>query len=97
MAKTYIWLCSFEHVIAGTKRSRPEDETVGGILADEMGLGKTLTMLAAVANSLQASQEFGAVCGGSLAKLPSRATLVVAPSARTYLLSILEVCHQSAG
>jgi len=93
MAKTYIWLCSFEHVIAGTKSSRPEDEAVGGILADEMGLGKTLTMLAAVANSIQASQEFGAVCGGSLAKLPSRATLVVAPSARTYLLSILDVCY----
>jgi SWI/SNF-related matrix-associated actin-dependent regulator of chromatin subfamily A3 len=93
MAKTYIWLRSFEHVIAGTRSSRPEDEAVGGILADEMGLGKTLTMLAAVANSIQASQEFEAVCRGSFAKLPSRATLVVAPSARTYLLSILDVCY----
>jgi len=70
---------SYEHIITGTRRSRPEDEAVGGILADEMGLGKTLTMLAAIADSISASQEFRQENSFST-KPQSRATIVIAPS-----------------
>ncbi|KAK4209644.1 P-loop containing nucleoside triphosphate hydrolase protein [Rhypophila decipiens] len=70
----------YEHIITGAKRSRPEDEAFGGILADEMGLGKTLTMLAAVAESVPASDAFRRE--NSLTARPqSGATLVIAPSA----------------
>jgi len=72
---------SYEHTITGIKRSRPEDEAVGGILADEMGLGKTLTMLAAIADSIAASKEFRQE-KSSLTKPQSRATLVIVPSVR---------------
>jgi hypothetical protein len=50
-----------------------------------MGLGKTLTMLAAIADSISASQDFRRENSFST-KPQSRATLVIAPSVRKYLV-----------
>ena len=64
----------------------------GGILADEMGLGKTLTMIANIVSSRRHALDFAVAkaprmstdCASDI--IPSKATLVVVPSARTHAL-----------
>jgi SWI/SNF-related matrix-associated actin-dependent regulator of chromatin subfamily A3 len=77
---------SYEHKIAGTRRSSVPPQTFGGIPADEMGLGKTLTMLSAVVGSLGMAQSFATPTHCSLApmfgcQVSAKATLIIAPSA----------------
>jgi len=73
-------------VITGAKGSRIED-SLGGILADDMGLGKTLSILAVIVTSIRHALHF-AVAGtrgpSTLWRsiVPSKATLVIVPSAR---------------
>ncbi|KAJ5020759.1 SNF2 family N-terminal domain-containing protein [Bipolaris maydis] len=60
-------------------------EARGGILADDMGLGKSLTMLSAIAKTLQDAESFASAStanatGSSTVRKPSRATLIVVPS-----------------
>ncbi|EMD91847.1 hypothetical protein COCC4DRAFT_144809 [Bipolaris maydis ATCC 48331] len=57
-------------------------EARGGILADDMGLGKSLTMLSAIAKTLQDAESFASAStanatGSSTVRKPSRATLIV--------------------
>ena len=59
----------------------------GGILADDMGLGKTLTMISAIAMSLneartfRCSQNYVNIASEARKYLRASATLVIAPSA----------------
>ena len=79
-------MASHQHVILGSRVAKVPDLPRGGILADDMGLGKTLTMISAIATSLNEGIEFvrseqlprGGCgdCGYRRAK----ATLVIVPS-----------------
>ncbi|KAH7308435.1 SNF2 family N-terminal domain-containing protein [Stachybotrys elegans] len=75
----------YQHIFTGSKR--PEKAEIrGGIIADEMGLGKTLVMLSTIASSIDRAHEFVASenqlrLTQPLRKVPSRATLIVVPSA----------------
>ncbi|RYN54412.1 hypothetical protein AA0118_g8668 [Alternaria tenuissima] len=74
----------FQHVL--TKSEAPEcREARGGILADDMGLGKSLTMLSAIASSLQDAETFAKQSSNVLT--PSRATLIIIPSTSNWILS----------
>ncbi|KAF2178005.1 hypothetical protein K469DRAFT_676470 [Zopfia rhizophila CBS 207.26] len=74
----------YQHVFTGAKR--PErDEAKGGIIADEMGLGKSLVILSTVAGTLDRAGDFlttetQALEAQQVRKMPSRATLILAPS-----------------
>ncbi|KAF2174679.1 hypothetical protein K469DRAFT_772288 [Zopfia rhizophila CBS 207.26] len=74
----------FQHVITGAK-SPAAKECLGGILADEMGLGKSLTMLAAIAGSMDRafSYAFSHTNVGSSGQgiIAAKGTLVIVPSA----------------
>jgi SWI/SNF-related matrix-associated actin-dependent regulator of chromatin subfamily A3 len=75
-------LASYQHVFTGAKRPEPQ-EARSGILADEMGLGKSLVILSTIAGSLTRAREFSEVRSENpAAKVPSRATLILAPSSR---------------
>ncbi|KAF2116188.1 SNF2 family N-terminal domain-containing protein [Lophiotrema nucula] len=82
---THGGLSCYQHVITGAKSSRVED-VLGGVLADDMGLGKTLSTLAVIVGSLDRALQF-AVSGTDKpttqwqSMVPSKATLVVVPSA----------------
>jgi uncharacterized protein YeaC (DUF1315 family) len=74
----------FQHIITGA-RNPSAKECVGGIVADEMGLGKSLTLLSAIAGSLdrglayaQTMTKIGASGHGVIA---AKSTLVIVPSA----------------
>ncbi len=63
-------------------------ETGGGILADEMGMGKSLSILALITKTMEdafqwiSKQSNGIIPdGGHRRNSPSRATLVIVPSA----------------
>ncbi|KIW70325.1 hypothetical protein, variant 1 [Phialophora macrospora] len=80
----------FSHVITKAKSRLKPSETGGGILADEMGMGKSLSILALVTKTLDAAQAWqqgsdDALRGLSTERIseltPSRATLVLVPSA----------------
>jgi SNF2 family DNA or RNA helicase len=76
-------LASYQHVFSGAKRPERQ-EARSGILADEMGLGKSLVILSTIAGSLIRAREFADTrCQNPIAKIPSRATLVLTPSSRT--------------
>jgi SWI/SNF-related matrix-associated actin-dependent regulator of chromatin subfamily A3 len=71
-------------MLTGGKRPQP-DETKGGIIADEMGLGKSLVILSTIAGSLDRADEFVTSENKlresqSTRKVPSRSTLILAPS-----------------
>lgn len=76
----------FEHQISGKSQSIPPRISAGGILADVMGLGKTLTVLSAIIHSLDEACHFALPSGGMSLDdhlaYPTKATLVVVPSAR---------------
>ncbi|KAK2606199.1 hypothetical protein QQS21_003370 [Conoideocrella luteorostrata] len=77
-------LLPYQHVFSGAKRPQQE-ETKGGIIADDMGLGKSLVILSTVAGSLDRADQFFDTqsqlhSSGSSNKIPSKATLIVAPS-----------------
>lgn len=61
----------------------------GGLIADIMRLGKTLTILVSILCSIEKSMEFGHfnnhMKSGGINTVPTKATLVVVPSARKYL------------
>ncbi|KAF2492652.1 hypothetical protein BU16DRAFT_620011 [Lophium mytilinum] len=74
----------YHHVFSGAKCPK-QDETKGGIIADEMGLGKSLVVLSTVAGTLDRSENFAAQEHQALRKqssrrIPSKATLILAPS-----------------
>lgn len=73
---------SFRHKVTGTERYEQPFEPRGGILADEMGLGKTLSTLCVIISSLERSREFASQ--GSGKAVPTKTTLVVAPSLCKY-------------
>lgn len=81
-----ITLSSYKHAILGSKKLAKPNSPQGGILADDMGLGKTLTMMSAIAMSLNEARTFVAsehnVQVGSSYRTLRRAsfTLVIAPS-----------------
>jgi SWI/SNF-related matrix-associated actin-dependent regulator of chromatin subfamily A3 len=61
-------------------------DVTGSILANDMGLGKTLPMLAAIVNSTQRALEFAFTNTRAPTRdwqsiTPSKATLVIVPSA----------------
>jgi hypothetical protein len=76
----------FEHQISGQRQYIPPCVSAGGILADVMGLGKTLTVLSAIVHSMDEACHFtlpsGETCVDSHLTYPTKATLVVVPSAR---------------
>lgn len=87
-------LCRYQHIITGA-RSPSAKECVGGIVADEMGLGKSLTLLSAIAGSLdralayaQTMTNIGASGHGVIA---AKSTLVIVPFARTSIDRLLLV------
>ncbi|RSL58821.1 hypothetical protein CEP54_007586 [Fusarium duplospermum] len=74
----------YQHVFTKAK-SPKQQEAEGGIIADEMGLGKSLVILTTIAGSLDRAMTFVASENQSLstqqlAKAPSAATLILAPS-----------------
>ena len=77
-------------VTKGTTRI-PGSETGGGILADEMGMGKSLSILALITKTLESAyiwistQRTDIPDGSHARKRPSRATLVIVPSASMFL------------
>lgn len=78
-------LLFYENIITVTKSSTVDDPKCG-ILADDMGLGKTLSILALIVSSLHRALDFAIqrTSGASHAWInvvPSKATLVVVPSA----------------
>lgn len=79
---------SYQHALTGAKR-RQQIEAKGGILADDMGLGKTLVMLATIAGSIDRGDEFVRTENRESLQnpqptVPSKATLIVAPSSCKY-------------
>ncbi|KAF2800246.1 hypothetical protein K505DRAFT_293195 [Melanomma pulvis-pyrius CBS 109.77] len=74
----------YQHTITGSK-SPVANDCLGGIVADEMGLGKSLTMLSAIAGSIE--KAFAYACAmtniGSTGKdvIAAKSTLVIVPSA----------------
>ncbi len=80
-------LASYQHAILGSRRLVKPDSPRGGILADDMGLGKTLTMIAAIAMSIDEARAFQCShhcvnAGSGLQDLRRvSSTLVIAPSA----------------
>ncbi|KAJ9616537.1 hypothetical protein H2200_000256 [Cladophialophora chaetospira] len=80
----------FSHIITKTKSRMKPPETGGGILADEMGMGKSLSILALVLKTLDGATAWQQREDSTLAELPvegsqaltpTRATLVLVPSA----------------
>ena len=80
-------LTSYQHSILGSRRLAKPNSHRGGILADDVGLGKTLTMISAIAMSLNEACDFAGsqhdVQAGSSHPNLQRAssTLVIPPSA----------------
>ena len=72
-------LCSYEHVITGTRRPKLPEFSLGGILADEMGLGKSLTILSAIMGSLSKAELFSQ-SGSQGHKRAVKTTLIIIPS-----------------
>ncbi len=77
-------MSSYEHEFSGARCPLP-DEARGGIIADEMGLGKSLVILSAIAGSFDLAKDFFATQmelreENPGVKIPSIATLIVAPS-----------------
>lgn len=74
----------YRHVITKAQQSELPDESGGGILADEMGMGKSLTTLVLIEktlnDALKWTEESKARPDGMMAKMHSRATLVIVPS-----------------
>ncbi|KAF2815321.1 uncharacterized protein BDZ99DRAFT_378623 [Mytilinidion resinicola] len=77
---------SYEHSVAGCRKPQKPPEDFGGIIADEMGLGKTLTMISAIATTLDRARRFSDedFCRGKEvgAIKRTRATLVICPATR---------------
>lgn len=80
----------FSHVITKSKCRVKPPETGGGILADEMGMGKSLSILALIMKTLDGAHTWQCGDDTALADLrtdegpeltPSRATLILVPSA----------------
>ncbi|KAF1927266.1 uncharacterized protein M421DRAFT_394374 [Didymella exigua CBS 183.55] len=74
----------FQHKLTKSEATERR-EASGGILADDMGLGKSLTMLSAIASSLQEAERFASIKPANaeaLSDIPkhSPATLIVVPS-----------------
>ncbi|KAF2807331.1 uncharacterized protein BDZ99DRAFT_447702 [Mytilinidion resinicola] len=74
----------YQHVFSGAKCPK-QDEAKGGIIADEMGLGKSLVILSTIAGTLDRSAGFAAqekqvLRHQAARKVPSKATLILAPS-----------------
>lgn len=85
---------SYQHKITGAK-SGTRTEALGGILADDMGLGKSLSVLAAVAGTLNQA-DLHAQRVATMTKeqviqgpIPARCTLVLVPSTCQCLVAIL--------
>ena len=82
-------LSSYQHIITGSKRTRPLDDSGGGILADDMGLGKSLTTLSIVVGSLDIAKAYAesnivqAPMSDSQVrpKMVAKSTLISVPSA----------------
>ena len=80
-------LPSYQHAILGSRRSAKPHSHRGGILADDMGLGKTLTMISAIAMSLNEARDFACsqhdvqTGSGHPSLRRASSTLVIAPSA----------------
>lgn len=72
----------------GTQYIEKEEMGValGGLIADAMGLGKTLTTLVSILRSTDNAVEFGhfnyQMESAGIERVPTKATLVVVPSAR---------------
>lgn len=62
---------------------------LGGLVADVMGLGKTLTTLVSILRSTEKAVEFSYfnyhTKSSGIETVPTKATLVVVPSARKFL------------
>ena len=80
-----IKIISYLHAVTKARNRNPASETGGGILADEMGMGKTLSTLALITKTLENALEWVAAKKANpddhTRQKPSRATLVVVPSA----------------
>ncbi|KAF2492843.1 hypothetical protein BU16DRAFT_620161 [Lophium mytilinum] len=48
----------YENAVVGCRKPQRPPEDFGGIIADEMGLGKTLTMISAIATTLDRARRF---------------------------------------
>ncbi|KAF2642209.1 hypothetical protein P280DRAFT_396724 [Massarina eburnea CBS 473.64] len=74
----------YRHIITGA-RSPSAKECVGGIIADEMGLGKSLTILSAIAGSLDRAFTYARTMTNIDASgrgiIAAKSTLVIVPSA----------------
>ena len=87
MSDVHIIFPSYQHAILGSRRLAKPHSHRGGILADDMGLGKTLTMISAIAMSLNEAYDFAGLqhdvhAGSSHPSLRrASSTLVIAPSA----------------
>lgn len=73
-------------MFTGAKRPH-QNEASGGIIADEMGLGKSLVILSTIASSMDRANEFVAAetelqRTKPNIKIPSKASLILAPSSR---------------
>lgn len=82
-------ITSYQHVFTGAKRPQ-QNEATGGIIADEMGLGKSLVILSTISGSFDRAEGFVSAENQLLQvnsgkKIPSKATLVLAPSSRKSL------------
>ena len=77
------------HNYGELKQRHGSPPTPSGLLADSMGLGKTLSILSAVVSTLEEASRFEFVADqhtlGNEMHLPTRATLVVVPSARRWV------------
>lgn len=79
--------------ITGSESPMQADEMLfglGGLIADVMGIGKTLTMLTSILHSANKAQDFSyfgrPISGSETEALLTKATLVVVPSVRKFLV-----------
>ncbi|KAG9233940.1 SNF2 family N-terminal domain-containing protein [Amylocarpus encephaloides] len=105
----------YQHILSGAKRAE-QNEAKGGIIADDMGLGKSLVILATIAGSLDRALDLVSAEKLKLNSernpqptVPSRATLIIAPSSllidswideiykHTYLRSLTFHKHHGSG
>jgi SWI/SNF-related matrix-associated actin-dependent regulator of chromatin subfamily A3 len=83
----------YTHKITGLQYPSADD-MFGGILADDMGLGKSLSMIATIVATLLNAKQFAEARSQTCltvdtSKIRVKSTLIVVPSARTYL----RLCH----
>ncbi|KAF8417487.1 SNF2 family N-terminal domain-containing protein [Tirmania nivea] len=91
--------CRYKNLISGAWQNHIPQEPRGGIIADEVGLGKTLTMISAIAGSMDEALQFQH-CNTVGSRSNAKSTLIVVPLIRRHTVEgslTVHTYHGSSG